>query len=145
MLFAFSFFLRRLCGGGCLMFFGLCLCFCLYLCLCLYLYLYPCFCFCLYFSLSVSVSVLIPDFILFCRCREFLFHTGERPFGSRLICQGEARSSGFVFFTRIFRHRSGAAQRPTVLFTESTVILRSRAVGHFFMIIFSRLFLDFSG
>lgn len=50
-----------------------------------------------------------------------------------------------VFFTRIFRHRSGAARRPTVLFTESTVILRSRAVGCFFMIIFSRLFLDFSG
>lgn len=131
-------------GGGCLMFFRLCLCFCLCLCLCLCLYLYPCFCFCFSLSVSVSVSVLIPDFILICRCREFFF-AGKRLFGSRLICQGEARSSGFVFFTRIFRHRSGAAQRPTVLCTESTVILRSRAVGCFFIIIFSRLFLDFSG
>lgn len=50
-----------------------------------------------------------------------------------------------MFFTRIFRHRSGVAQRPTVLFTESTVILRSRAGGRFFMIVFRRLFLDFSG
>lgn len=58
---------------------------------------------------------------------------------------GRGTEQRFVFFTRIFRHRSGAAQRPTVLFAESTVILRSRAVGCFFMIIFSRLFLDFSG
>ena len=50
-----------------------------------------------------------------------------------------------MFFTRIFRHRSGAARRPTVLFTESTVILRSRAGGRFFMIIFHWLFLDFLG
>lgn len=50
-------------------------------------------------------------FILICRCREFLFHTGKRLFGSRLICQGEARSSGFVFFYPHFPSsvRRGAA------------------------------------
>ena len=64
--FCFLFFLRRLCGGECLMFFRLFLCFCLCLCLCLYLY--PCFCFCfcfcccLCFSLSVSVSILVSVF-----------------------------------------------------------------------------------
>lgn len=50
-------------------------------------------------------------FILICRCWEFLFHTGKRLFGSRLICQGEARSSGFVFFYPYFPSsvRRGAA------------------------------------
>ena len=123
------------------MFFRLCLCFCLCLRLCLYLY--PCFCLC--FSLSVSVSILVSVFYSYLPLsRVFVSYRKEvvrfpvdlsERHGAAVLC----------FFTLIFRHRSGAAQRPTVLFTESTVILRSRAVGRFFMIIFSRFFLDFLG
>ena len=122
---------------------------CLCLCLFLFLYLYPCFCFyfcfCLCFSLSVSVSILVSVFYSYLPLlRVFVSYRKEvvrfpvdlsERHGAAVLC----------FFTLIFRHRSGAAQRPTVLFTESTVILRSRAVGCFFIIIFSRLFLDFSG
>lgn len=96
------------------------------------------FSFCFGFDFDSGFYSFLPLSRGFVSCRRepvrFPVDLSERH-GAAVLC----------FFTLIFRHRSGAAQRPTVLFTESTVILRSRAVGRFFMIIFSRLFLDFSG
>ena len=84
-------------------------------------------------------------FILICRCREFFCRKEAVRFPVDL--SGRGTEQRFCVFYPYFPSsvRRGAARRPTVLFTESTVILRSRAVGRFFMIIFRRLFLDFSG